>query len=181
MNTTKEHWRSLDELADTPEFRKYLETEFPTKHELWMDPISRRDFLKLLGAGIAMMSFAGCRKPLEMIFPYNENPESVIPGKPLFYATAIPFRGYAQGALVESHEGKPTKVEGNPGHPDSLGGTDIFMQAEVLSLYDPDRSQVVMNEGIISSWDTFLKVLQPALRRQESVQGAGLRILTEPV
>src|ERR1700689_3514942 len=114
-----------------------------------MDPISRRDFLKLMGAGFAMMFFTGCRKPLQMIFPYNESPEGLVPGKPLFYATALPSNGYFQGVLVESHEGRPTKVEGNPDHPDSLGASDIFMQASILSLYDPDRSQTVMNEGII--------------------------------
>src|SRR5579862_6573062 len=81
LPSRKEYWRSLDELADTPEFRKYLETEFPAKHELWMDPVSRRDFLKMMGAGMAMMFFSGCRKPLEKIFPYHDNPENLIPGK----------------------------------------------------------------------------------------------------
>jgi len=181
VETGKEYWRSLDELADTPEFRKYLETEFPSKHELWMDPISRRDFMKLMGAGMAMMFFSGCRKPLEQIFPFNENPETQIPGKPLFYATAIPLGGYAQGVLVENHEGRPTKIEGNPKHPDSLGGTDVFMQAAILGLYDPDRSQAVMNTGIISSWDEFLRDLHRVLDAQAAAQGAGLRILTQTV
>src|SRR6185312_307441 len=149
----KEYWRSLDELAQTPEFQKFLETEFPSKHELWMEPISRRDFLKVMGASMSMMFFSGCRKPLQKIFPYNEQPENLIPGKALFYATALPFNGYAQGALVETHEGRPTKIEGNPQHPDSLGATDVFMQASVLEFYDPDRSQSVINTGIISSWD----------------------------
>ncbi len=177
----KEYWRSLDELADTPEFRKFVETEFPSKHELWMDPISRRDFLKIMGAGIAMMFFTGCKKPLQMIFPYNENPEGQIPGKPLFYATALSLGGYMQGVLVENHEGRPTKVEGNAEHPDSLGATDIFMQAAILGLYDPDRSQTVMNKGIISGWDTFLSDLRQALDEQKDSQGAGIRILTEMV
>src|SRR5690348_16712731 len=84
----KDYWRSLDELADTPEFRKFLEEEFPSKHELWMDPISRRDFLKLMGASMAMMFFSGCRKPLQKIFPYNDQPEAIVPGNALFYATA---------------------------------------------------------------------------------------------
>ena len=164
----QDYWRSLDQLADTPEFRKYLESEFPSKHELWMDPMSRRDFLKLAGAGIAMMFFTGCRKPLQMIFPYNENPENLVPGKPLFYATGLPSQGYLQGVLVETHEGRPTKVEGNPQHPDSLGATDIFMQAAVLGLYDPDRSQTVTNRGIISGWDNFLRTLRQALQEQEA-------------
>jgi molybdopterin-containing oxidoreductase family iron-sulfur binding subunit len=174
----KEYWRSLDELSDTPEFRKFLAQEFPTKHELWMDDVSRRDFLKLMGAGISMMFFAGCRKPTDLIFPYNETPEHVVPGKPLFYATALPFTGYAQGALIQTHEGKPTKVEGNPQHPDSLGASDVFMLAEMLNLYDPDRSQAVMNAGIISSWDSFLRMLRTKLQDQQAKDGAGLRILT---
>ena len=128
-----------------------------------------------------MMFFTGCRKPLQMIFPYNENPESQIPGKALFYASALPSGGYMQGVLVETHEGRPTKVEGNPQHPDSLGATDIFMQAAILSLYDPDRSQTVMNKGIISSWDTFLKAMRQALQEQKAGDGEGLRLLTETV
>ncbi len=177
----KEYWRSLDQLADTPEFRKYLEKEFPSKHELWMDPISRRDFLKLMGAGLGLMFFSGCRKPLQMIFPYNENPENLIPGKPLFFASALPMGGYMQGVLAESHEGRPTKIEGNPEHPDSLGATNIFMQASILGLYDPDRSQTVMNRDRISSWEDFLSAAHKALQEQEAVHGAGLRLLTETV
>ena len=179
MTTGKNYWRSLDELADTPEFRTFLEQEFPSKHELWMDPISRRDFLKLMGASMAMMFFSGCRRPLEKIFPYNDQPETIIPGQALFYATAIPVLGYVEGALVETHEGRPTKVEGNPKHPDSLGASDIFMQAAVLELYDPDRSQAVINNGIISSWDNFLHALRVAVEAQKGTQGAGLRVLLE--
>jgi len=178
---SKEYWRSLEERADSPEFRKYLETEFPHKHELWMDPISRRDFLKMMGAGAAMMFFAGCRKPLQMIFPYNENPENLIPGKPLYYASALPLGGCMEGVIVESHEGRPTKIEGNPQHPDSLGAADVFMQAAILGLYDPERSQTLLNEGVISTWDHFLGTLRTALDAQQTVQGAGLRLLTEPV
>src|SRR6185437_3514791 len=147
----KQYWRSLDELADTPEFRNYLEGEFPSKHELWADEISRRDFLKIMGAGFSLMFFAGCRRPLEKIFPYNENPETVIPGKPTFYASALPGPGgYAYGVIVETHEGKPTKIEGNPQHPASLGATDLFTQAETLNLYDPDRSEEIINAGMTS-------------------------------
>jgi MoCo/4Fe-4S cofactor protein with predicted Tat translocation signal len=177
----KAYWRSLDELQDTPEFRQFLETEFPTKHELWSDDLSRRDFLKLMGASMAMMFFAGCRKPIQKIFPYQEQPENVIPGKSLFFATALPFAGYAQGVLVETHEGKPSKIEGNPQHPDTLGSSDIFMQADVLGLYDPDRSQTPINQGIASSWDSFMKALRDALEAQSASGGAGLRLLTQTV
>ncbi|HVO32948.1 MAG TPA: TAT-variant-translocated molybdopterin oxidoreductase, partial [Elusimicrobiota bacterium] len=177
----KDYWRSLDELSDTPEFRKFLEDEFPSKHELWMEPVTRRDFLKLMGAGMAMMFFSGCRKPLEKIFPYQEYPENLIPGKPLYYASALTHGGYAQGVIVETHEGRPTKIEGNPQHPDSLGATDVFMQASVLGLYDPDRSQTVVNTGMVSSWESLLKVFQGEMVAHQAVQGAGLRILSGTV
>src|SRR5438105_266054 len=117
--------------------------------------LSRRTFLKLMGASAALAALEGCRRPLELIVPYREDPEHLIPGKPLYYATALSFQGFARGALVENHLGRPTKIEGNPEHPDSLGATDPFMQASVLSLYDPDRSQSVSRDGLIDLWPAF--------------------------
>src|SRR5438067_830783 len=105
----------------------------------------------------------------------------MIPGRPLFFATAMTLGGYARGILVESHEGRPTKIEGNPDHPASLGATDVFMQAAILDLYDPDRSQNVLNGGEISTWGAFLSALNSALDEQKSKHGAGIRILTETV
>ena len=96
---------------------------------------------------------------LRSIVPYVRQPEELIPGRPLFFATALTLAGYARGVLVETHEGRPTKIEGNPDHPASLGASDIFMQAEILVLYDPDRSQAVIEEGQISTWDSFLGYL----------------------
>src|SRR5205823_3420056 len=93
------YWRSLEELADTPEFQDYVKHEFPADADVWMEPISRRTFLKLMGASLGLAFFTGCRKPLELILPYNQQPEDVIPGKPLYFASAVPFNGYARGVL----------------------------------------------------------------------------------
>jgi MoCo/4Fe-4S cofactor protein with predicted Tat translocation signal len=175
-------WKSLGELASSPGFRSWLEREFPEGASEWDDPEGRRRFLKLMGASMAMAGAAGCtRQPEEKIFPYAQQPEQVVPGKPLFFATALTRGGYANGVLVESHLGRPTKVEGNPLHPASLGATDVFGQAEVLQLYDPDRTQTVMERGEIRSWSAFREAVLPALDAQRALGGEGLRILTGPV
>ncbi|HTK77777.1 MAG TPA: TAT-variant-translocated molybdopterin oxidoreductase, partial [Gemmataceae bacterium] len=178
------YWRSLDEYADTPEFRAFMEREYPQHvHELG-DPISRRRFLALMGASLALAGLNGCnlRQPPEKLIPYVRQPQQIIPGKALYFATAMPQPGGAIGLLVESHEGRPTKVEGNPQHPSSMGATDIYSQASVLGLYDPDRSQAVTNLGRIRGWDDTVAALQKAVR--EKVQpnaGARFRILTDSV
>ncbi len=171
-------WRSLDELAGTEEFKNFQVNEFPYHQE--KSAVSRRDVLKLMGASAAFAGLTACTKlPTEKIVPYVQAPEEFIPGKPLFYATSVPFGGVACGLLAESHLGRPTKVEGNPQHPGSLGAADIFAQASVLTLYDPDRSQTVVHTGRISSWSEFLEAM--ALHRQTllATQGEGFRILTE--
>jgi molybdopterin-containing oxidoreductase family iron-sulfur binding subunit len=179
--SSRQPWKSLDELAASPGFRSWLEREFPEGASEWDDPVGRRRFMKLMGASVALAGAAGCtRQPEERIFPYAQQPEQVIPGKPLFFATALTRGGYANGVLVESHLGRPTKVEGNPLHPASLGATDVFGQAEVLQLYDPDRTQTVMERGEIRSWSAFRDALLPALEAQRALEGEGLRILTEP-
>ena len=116
------YWRSLGELADTAQFREYLHREFPEQASQWNDPKGRRQFLKLMSASLALAGVSACTKqPAEKIIPYVRQPENMVPGRPLFFATAIPFAGVAAPVLVESHEGHPTKVEGNPQHPASLG------------------------------------------------------------
>ena len=181
----QEYWRSLEELADTEEFQALLHREFPENASDWMDPVSRRGFLQLMGASLALAGLSACSvSPAptdEQIVPYVKAPEEIVPGKPLFFATAMSLCGYATGLLVESHEGRPTKVEGNPRHPASLGATDVFAQASVLSLYDPDRSQAIMKAGQIGSWSAFLAEVRLALDTQRSTQGSGIRILTETV
>ena len=145
--------------------------------------VDRRSFLKLLAASIAFAGLSGCkvRQPVETIVPYVRQPEEIILGNPLFYATAMPLSGYAMGLLVESHEGRPTKIEGNPNHPASLGATDVFAQASILDLYDPDRSQTPLYLGEIRSWGDFLTDIRDAIRTQRDKQGASFRILTETI
>ena len=127
-------------------------------------------------------SATGCvRLPLEPIVPYVRQPENVIPGRPMYYATASTLGGYASPLLVESHLGRPTKIEGNDQHPASLGGTDIFAQASLLGLYDPDRSQTVMSMGDVRSWQSFLGAIRGPLSAQKALQGAGIRILTPTI
>jgi MoCo/4Fe-4S cofactor protein with predicted Tat translocation signal len=176
------YWRSLDELASTEEFRAFVEDEFPNRTPDWNDPASRRRFLRLMGASIAMAGASACTKqPKELIVPYVRQPEELIPGIPLFYATAMSVAGIATGVLVESHLGRPTKIEGNPEHPASLGATDAAMQASVLTLYDPDRSQTVMRNGYISGWGTFISALTGSRDAAKPKKGAGFRILTGTV
>src|SRR6476620_6314435 len=175
-------WRSLGELADTPEFREYLHREFPEQASEWNDPSGRRQFLQLMSASLALAGVGACTKqPPEKIIPYVRQPEDMVPGKPLFFATAVTFGGIAQPVLVESHEGHPTKIEGNPEHPASLGAADTFTQASILTLYDPDRAQTVKLRGEVRGWGDFLSAVKPALAAQKGSGGAGLRFLTENI
>ncbi len=175
-------WRSLEELADTDEFRRFVQAEFPDQASALLNPISRRDLLRIMGASLALAGISACaRAPAEKIVPYVRAPEEFVPGHPLFFATAMTLGGFAKGVLVESHLGRPTKVEGNPGHPASLGATDTFAQASVLTLYDPDRSQTVTHTGAITGWPAFVSALNEALEAQRIKNGSGLRILTERV
>ncbi|MGD0570922.1 MAG: TAT-variant-translocated molybdopterin oxidoreductase [Candidatus Sulfotelmatobacter sp.] len=177
-----EYWRSLEELAGSPAFQEALHREFPKGASEWVDSVSRRGFLKVMGASMALAGMTGCVKlPLEPIVPYVRQPEDVIPGRPMFYATAMTLGGYASPLLVESHLGRPTKIEGNDKHPASLGGTDIFAQAHVLGLYDPDRSQSVVSMGDERSWQSFLTAIRGPLSAQKALQGAGIRILTPTI
>ncbi len=172
------HWRSLEEReagAAVPSQRP----EFAPGDELLPDSLDRRRFLQLMGASFALAGLGACtRQPVESIVPYARSPEEVIPGKPLYFATALTLGGYATGVLVESHMGRPTKVEGNPEHPASLGATDRFCQATLLDLYDPDRSRAALHLQRIRSWEAWVQALEPALEAQVALQGAGLRILS---
>jgi Fe-S-cluster-containing dehydrogenase component len=138
----------------------------------------RRTFLKIMAASMALAG-AGCKgPPQEEIVPYVQMPELLVPGQPLFYATACMRQGYANGVLVESNMGRPTKVEGNPHHPSSLGATDVFAQASILQLWDPDRSQTVRHSDVLSTWNAFITAFQSQRAALNSNNGAGLRILT---
>jgi MoCo/4Fe-4S cofactor protein with predicted Tat translocation signal len=175
------YWRSLGELADTLQFREYLHREFPEQASEWNDPKGRRQFLKLMSASLALAGVGACTKqPDEHIVPYVRQPEDLVPGRPLFFASAIPFSGVAHPVLVESHMGHPTKIEGNPDHPASLGATDTFAQAAILGLYDPDRAKTLTLRGEVASWGAFLGAVQAVASRQKARQGAGIRFLTGP-
>src|SRR3984893_17669849 len=180
--TGPEYWRSLEELAGSQDFQEALHREFPKGASEWLDSVSRRGFLKVMGASLGLAGMTGCvRLPLEPIVPYVRQPEEVIPGRPMFYATAVTLGGYASPVLVESHLGRPTKIEGNDQHPASLGGTDIFAQASILTMYDPDRSQSVMSMGDQRSWQSFLTAIRGPLNAQKALQGVGIRILTPSI
>jgi MoCo/4Fe-4S cofactor protein with predicted Tat translocation signal len=177
-------WRCLEDVAQTPEYQALVEQEFPNSPErdaeVAREILNRRDALKLMAASVALAGLSGCTKlPTEKIMPYVKQPEDVIPGRPQFYATSMPHHGTGMGLLVESNLGRPTKVEGNPHHPASLGATDIFAQASVLSLYDPDRSKSVLREGRVSDWETFLAAINALQPELSARRGAGLHVVTE--
>ena len=178
--TGRQYWRTLEELAEDPNFEELLHREFPRQAPSeWDEGVDRRDFLKLMAASLAFAGLSGCgRAPEQHIVPYVKQPDGLILGKAQFYATAMPLGADAIGLLVESHEGRPTKIEGNPDHPSSLGATNAFAQASVLNLYDPDRAQTVTNLGEIKTWSQFLDAAQALAAEFRGTQGEGLRILT---
>jgi len=174
-----EFWRSLEELAGSPDFKEMMHREFPKGASEWLDAVSRRGFLKLMGSSLALAGMTACtRQPLEPIVPYVRQPEELVPGRPMFYATAFTLGGYATPLLVTSREFRPIKIEGNDRHPASLGGTDVYAQASLLDMYDPDRSQNVLYLGDISTWSTMVGALQGPLSAQKTLGGAGIRVLS---
>ncbi len=183
-------WRSLEELGNDAEFRACLEREFPVGASEWPEPdehgnvegMGRRQFLTLVGASLALAGFAGCsnNREREKIVPYVNQPEQIIPGKPLYYATAIPLGGYGQGILVATDMGRPVKIEGNPAHPDSLGATNAVTQASILDLWDPDRSQSPFFNNKLATWGSFQLELLAVMKTVAADAGAGLAILSEP-
>ncbi|MFZ0796356.1 MAG: TAT-variant-translocated molybdopterin oxidoreductase, partial [Terriglobales bacterium] len=180
--TGPEYWRSLEELAGSEEFQEMLHREFPKGASEWLDDFSRRGFLKTMGASLALAGLTGCtRMPNTEIVPYVRQPENVIPGRPKFYATAFTLGGYASPILVESHLFRPTKIEGNPQHPASLGGTDIYAQASILDLYDPDRAKDITYLGDVRSWNAFMEAVRGPMSVEKSIAGGGVRILTQTV
>jgi MoCo/4Fe-4S cofactor protein with predicted Tat translocation signal len=178
----QQYWRSLGELADSSEFRELLEREFPENASEWNDGLGRRNFMKLMGASLAFGGLTACTiQPEEKIVPWVRAPENALPGQAVHYATAIAVDGVAVGLLAESHMGRPTKLDGNPEHPASLGASHPTVQASILDLYDPDRSQTIKNAGRISTWGSFIDGLAPNLAAVQANKGAGLRILTGSV
>src|SRR2546423_6130428 len=174
----REFYRSLDELSRSEAFDEVLANEFPQQALPLQRGVDRRAFMKLMSASMALAGLAACNRPEQKIVPYVKQPENLVPGKPIFFATAMTLGGVANGVLAESHMGRPTKIEGNPDHPSSLGASDAYMQASILGLYDPDRSQVVRHLGEISTWSEFIAALQPVLNNAKT-NGGGFRLLTQ--
>jgi MoCo/4Fe-4S cofactor protein with predicted Tat translocation signal len=176
---THTYWRSLGQLEESPESRAFLEREFPEGASELPEGITRREMITLLGASLSLAGLAGCRRPVEEIVPYVTAPEDIVPGIPRYYATTMPFRRSAYGLIVESHEGRPTKIEGNPSHPSTLGASGSLIQASVLGLYDPDRSQSVTLKGARKSWNDFVTAWGQLSKAHAADGGARLAVLSE--
>lgn len=178
----KEYWRSVEEFVDAPEFEEFVAREYPHEVEEWDNSLSRRNFVKVMGASLAFTGLTGCViQPAEKIVPYVQSPDGMLPGVPNYFATAMSLGGVATGLLAKSFEGRPIKVEGNPDHPGSRGATDIYAQASVLGMYDPDRSQEISFRGSSKTWEAFMGELRSAIEPNRGDGGAGIRFLTETV
>jgi molybdopterin-containing oxidoreductase family iron-sulfur binding subunit len=178
--TGKKLWRSIDELQNTPEFQAAVEREFPAAAQEWVDPVSRRGFLKIMGASMALAGLAGCTKqPDEPIYPYVKAPEDLILGKPMYFASANPLPTGAVPLLVKSDEFRPIKIDGNPDHPYNHGSSDVFSQGALLDLYDPDRSQHVTYEGENRDWPEFAQAFRDKVASTKD--GTGIYILSSTV
>jgi MoCo/4Fe-4S cofactor protein with predicted Tat translocation signal len=178
------HWRSLEHLAETEEFREFLHREFPAGASEMLESTDRRQFLKVMGASMALagLGIAGCRRwPEEKIVPHAHRPEHRDPGVPAAYASCMELGGVARGVLVKSFDGRPVKVEGNPDHPTSLGAADCFAQASVLDLYDPDRSRGVLKDGAASSFAAFETWATEHFGALANSGGRGLAVLSERI
>ena len=176
----KRYWRSIDELAGTPEFEEAVKREFPAAAQEWVDPVSRRGFMKLMGASMALAGLAGCTKqPDEPIYPYVKQPEDLVLGKPNYFASAHPFVTGAVPVLVKSDQYRPIKVDGNPEHPYNQGSSDVFTQGTLLDLYDPDRSIRVTYMGEARQWTEFADTLRHAAT--ESKDGTGIYFLSAAI
>src|SRR5215471_7777532 len=181
--TGRKYWRGLDELAETPEFRQWVEREFPQGASEWVDPVSRRHFVQIMSASFLLAGFglagSGCRRPEQRILPFSKMPENYVHGVPQYYATAMPTRGSAIALVAKSNDGRPTKLEGNALHPDSNGGTDRFAQATILNLYDPDRSMLFLINGKTATSEGATDFLSQLSSTTQGTGGKGLSFLLE--
>jgi MoCo/4Fe-4S cofactor protein with predicted Tat translocation signal len=176
---SRTYWRSLAQIENHPEFRAALEREFPEGASELPEGMTRREMMMLVGASLSLAGLAGCRRPAEEIVPFVNAPEDTVPGIPTYYATTMPFGRSAYGVIVESHEGRPTKIEGNPSHPSTLGASSSRVQASVLGLYDPDRSQSVALRGERKTWNDFVAAWEELSKAHAADGGAGLAVLSE--
>ena len=174
------YWRSLDELADTPGFREQLKKEFPQGADS-IDGVDRRQFMKIMAASFALggIGLAGCRRPEEHILPFGKSVEGAVPGLPVYFATAMPIRGWAIPLLAETHQGRPTKLEGNPSYAPHGGASSLLAQASVLDLYDPDRATAHTQDGKAIDADAVKALLTSVGKAHQATQGAGLAFLAD--
>jgi len=178
----KEYWRSVEEFVDAPEFEEFVKREYPDHAENWDDSLSRRNFIKVMGASLALAGLSGCViQPPEKIVPYVTAPVDSLPGRPLFFATSYSLGGVAMGLLAKSYEGRPVKIEGNPEHPGSRGATDVRAQASLLDMYDPDRAQQVTFRNVPKTWPQFTTEIRSAIDSSRADGGAGIRFLSETI
>ncbi len=180
--TGKRFWKNLDELSDSPSFQQLMQEEFPRQAGAgeWVDAVSRRGFMKVMGASFALAGLAGCTKqPDEAIYPYVKQPEDLVLGKPMYFATAYPFPTGAIPVLIKSDSFRPIKVDGNPEHPMSKGKSDAMTQATLLDMYDPDRSQHVRLRGQIASFSDFKEAFIGAAKKTSG--GQGIYFLSETI
>ncbi|MBN1212014.1 MAG: TAT-variant-translocated molybdopterin oxidoreductase [candidate division Zixibacteria bacterium] len=177
--TGKKYWLSLEQRGDTPEFRRQLLERYYDHRDERPAGLTRRNFLTLMGASLALASLSGCRRPVEKIIPYVTQPEEVTPGIPQYYATTMPRGNNSIGLLVQTREGRPIKIEGNPQHPSSQGATDFITQASLLNLYDPDRSKKIRQKGSEDNYDNFVSFWRELLTEFQSDKGRGLAVLSE--
>jgi molybdopterin-containing oxidoreductase family iron-sulfur binding subunit len=183
------YWRSREQLAESAEFKALVEREFPNEASQLIDPVSRRNFLQLMTASIGIAGLEACRRPVEHLLPYTHTPEGVVPGVAQHFASTFSQGGKSYGVLVESHEGRPTKIEGNPEHPYSMGSTCSFGQAAVLDVYDADRSNKGPldapakngKDGAIRSWQQFEDFAVPYFKALAGKQGEGFVVISETV
>jgi MoCo/4Fe-4S cofactor protein with predicted Tat translocation signal len=177
--STRQVWGSLDALTGSEEFWKWAQREFPDGASEFSDELGRREFLRVMGAALAMAGLGACSRPPEIkIVPYVEQPEEIKADRPLYFATAMTLGGFATGLLVRSNEGRPTKIDGNPTHPASLGTTGAFEQAAALQLYDPDRSRTVLHDGNIETIEALLEAVLIEMQRLRAGRGQSFRLLT---
>ena len=174
----KNYWRSLDHLAETPQYQDFLHREFPKGAAQFDNSWSRRKFLTLMGASMAMAGLASCRRPVEKIVPYVHRPEDLTPGVPQYYATTMPFGDHGYGLLVESIDGRPQKIEGNKLHPSTEGTSSAIMQAQTLALFDTDRARHVTNKGEMKSLAEFAIMWGGLYEQFKTNGGNGLAVLS---
>ncbi|MEZ4819201.1 MAG: TAT-variant-translocated molybdopterin oxidoreductase [Bdellovibrionota bacterium] len=173
-----QYWRSFEQKENSETYQQFLQKEFPAGAEEMSNPVTRRNFMKIMGSSAALAGLTACRMPKESIVPYVKSPEKLVPGKPKYYATSMSIGRHVQGLLVENHEGRPTHIQGNDRHPSSMGAIGELEQASILSMYDPERLKVVSHQGVPKSWNQFETYWRELTPQLASNAGASLAVIS---